>query len=93
MSCSVSLALFFSIIPLLDTFIRCGSHIIHLAAKHFIEHVCPAPSRFKKQARKSTQPDENGEEDLNDVLSKVIALVNQVRLETTIRSMEHLPVG
>jgi hypothetical protein len=53
-------------------------HIIHLAAKHFLEDVCPTPSKFKKQGRTDEPPHEDGSEKDRDLLSKLIAFVNQV---------------
>ena len=68
--------------------LRCGSHIIHLAAKHFLERICPTPSKFKKHTH-NPMPDDNidNDDDVDDVLSKAIALVNQVCVISCYRSV------
>jgi hypothetical protein len=61
--------------------------VIHLGAKHFLSHVCPAPSKFKKRDRSNLQADEDNYDD-GDLLSKLIALVNQVRISISLLNTE-----
>ena len=78
---------------MLTVILRCGSHVIHLAAKHFLAAINPKPRRGRQAMAEhddstDTDMDSDAEHDaseedpsweLGDLLGKALAFVTQVR--------------